>query len=378
MRKILQYFVFICLLPIISIGKTKQDSINGVFQNEVIGLKKGTHIIDSLRSELQKVNSKHEYQLKINEQTLNSISNQISATSFNLTVFGIIFGIAALLLGIYVTYIERKIVSIREETQGLLKSTIETKNEVESINQLIQKDINGLFLKIKREETVYILNRLVKIPKDIGNFMNELLSRELEREDFNFLKKAYEMLPNEDEQGIKISLNAKEQYQLLFFQHFLDLAIKDDLIGSDLVSFYPQAISCAFENDMIKSTEDFSKAIIDKGFQNSEEEINGFIIGLSQSKFSSMNQLYEIIFNSLRNREDRFKFFNLISSNKTSRIGKLKFGSLLISNYTDENNTESEKIVFERIKEIDTELFKEEEKKRKQALESIKRQQEQK
>src|SRR5690606_3882837 len=103
--------------------------------------------------------------------------------------------------------------------------------------------------------------------------------------------------------------------------------------------------------------------IIDKGFQNCEEEINSFIKGLSQSEFNSMEQLYEIIFNGLKNREDRFKFFDLISDDKEVRYGKSKFGSILVSKYSDSNNTESEKIVIDRIKEIDSELTKEQEEK---------------
>jgi len=361
----------ILLIPFTLFGSTNQDSINNVLQKQISILGQRMEVVDSLKHEFNTLNSQHEYQLKINEQTLNSISNQIGATSFNLTVFGILFAIAALGLGIYVTYIERKTVAIREDTRDLLKQTIRTKDEVESINKLIQKDIYGLFLKIKREETVHILNRLLKVPEDISNLSNELLSRELEQEDFSILKEAYLKLKPEKELEpghIRLRMEYKDSYHLLFFQHFLDLAIADETIGPELINFYPEAINCAFKNDITKSTEDFIKAIVDKGFQHCEKEINSYIKGLSQSDFKDFDKVYEILFNGLKNREDRFKFFDLIDNNKDSRIGKSRFGQFLKTNYLNQNPTNSEKGSFDQLLTINKEL-EEEEQKRKKARE---------
>src|SRR5690606_3282036 len=136
---------------------------------------------------------------------------------------------------------ERKIIKLRNENEELLKQTKETKNEVVEINELIQKDIYGLFLKIKREETIHILNRLVKIPEDISNLSQELLSRELRQEDYSLLKKAYlkvKVKPEKENTSDFISFssnyNYKEAYLLLFFQHFLDLSLKDEEINPEL------------------------------------------------------------------------------------------------------------------------------------------------
>ena len=184
--------------------------------------------IKILNNKFENLNNNYEYQLKIHDQTLNSISSQIDATSFNLSIFAILFGILAIGLGIYVTWVERKIIKIREETKSLLEETKNTKNEVVIINDLIQKDLYGLFIKIKREETLHILKRLQNIPKDICNFSNVLLSRELKKEDYELLRNAFIKLKSEGDAYEEDELTkCGDSYILLFFQHFLDLATKD-------------------------------------------------------------------------------------------------------------------------------------------------------
>jgi hypothetical protein len=321
--------------------------------------------IEQLNKDYNELQKKYEYQIKVNDQTLNSISNQIGATSFNLSIFAFLFGILAIGLGVYVTWVERKIIRIREENESLLKQSRQNKNEVVAINELIQKDIYGLFLKIKREETEHILKRLMNVPKDICNVSNELLSRELLEKDFDILKKAYLKL---DDQG-----NYKGDYKIVLFQHFLDLVVKDNELSPELVDYYPIAIQCSFENDIIKSTEDFMKAVIDLGFQKRDKEINSYIKGLSSSQHKDYTKVYEIIFDSLNKRDNQFKFYSLVKKEKDNRAGRVNFGKLLIEKYSETELSDSEKTVIEDIYLIQKELEKEEEerieaeKKRKEA-----------
>ena len=206
MRKIL---LLIILIPLFAISQNSNDSIS-IQQNKL-----KTEELSKDFNELQK---KYEYQIKVNDQTLNNISNQIGATSFNLSIFAFLFGILAIGLGVYVTWVERKIIRLKEENESLLKETKKTKEEVVAINELIQKDIYGLFLKIKREETIHILNRLVKIPEDIANFTEQLISRELEEEDYTLIKKAYLKLnPKTRDTYTGFGMTSKDSYHLLFF-----------------------------------------------------------------------------------------------------------------------------------------------------------------
>lgn len=352
MRKLL---LLIFLLPALNFSQKSNDSLK-VIENE--------KEIKILKNSINEIREKYDYQVRINEQTLNSISNQISATSYNLSIFAFLFGLLAIGLGVYVTWVERKIIKLRDENESLLKQTKQTKNEVVAINELIQKDIFGLFIKIKREETTYILNRLVNIPEDISNLSQELLSRELEQEDYNQLKKAYLKLkskpPKNKNQGfLSGSVDYKTSYLLLFFQHFLDLSLKDDEINSDLVGCYSHAIRCSFENDIVKSTEDFAKSLIDLGYQSKEKEINSFFKGIGQSKFKNLTKIYEIIYNSLKTRDDRFKFYSLLENDKQLKVPKVNFGNLLISEYGKTELTESEKDIIEEVESVSKELLSE-------------------
>jgi len=349
MRKVL---LLILIIPVFAISQNAIDSTL-IHKNQIE--------IEELNENFNELQYKYDYQIKINEQTLNSISNQIGATSFNLSIFAFLFGILAIGLGVYVTWVERKIIRIKEENESLLKETKKTKDEVVAINELIQKDIFGLFLKIKREETIHILNRLVKIPEDIANFTEQLISRELKEEDYTLVKKAYlKLKPKQKEDDYSFGLSYKESYSLLFFQHFLDQAVKDEEIGPELITYYSHGIGCAFENDIIKSTEDFMKSIMDLGFQKRDKEINSFMKGLSSSQHKDFTRIYEIIFNSLNNRDNQFKFYSLIENGKDNRLGKVNFGKLLIKKYSETKFSDSEKTVLEDIQLIEKELLKEE------------------
>jgi hypothetical protein len=348
MKKIL---LLILLIPFISNSQNRIDSIS-IQQNQLN--------IEKLNKNFNELQKKYEYQIKINDQTLSSISNQIGATSFNLSIFAFLFGILAIGLGIYVTWVERKIIKIKDENVSLLKETKQTKEEVVAINKLIQKDIYGLFLKIKREETIHILNRLVKIPEDIANFIEQLISRELKEEDYALVKKAYLKLSLEKREEVYgFGQSYRDSYQLLFFQHFLDQSVKDEEIGLELISNYSHGIECAFENDIIKSTEDFMKSVIDLGFQKRDKEINSFLKSLSTSQHKNCSRVYEIFFNSLSKRDNQFKFYSLIENQKDNRIGKVNFGKLLIERYSQTEISDSEKTIIEDINIIQEELEKE-------------------
>lgn len=298
----------------------------------------------ALKKEILEIKEKYRYQNKINELTMDSVSIQLTASSNNLTVFGILFGFSALIFGIYITYIEGKIVKISEKNTIMLSKSKVIKDEVESINKLIQKDIHGLFIKIKREETLNILNRLVKVPKDISNLIETLLSRELEKEDYFLLKKAFIGVLDSTEDKYK------DDYKLVFFQHFLDLIIKDNDIGSELISFYDHGIHCSFENDVLKSTRDFVKGISDITIVDKENHINSFFAGLSDSDYKNDKEIYEIFFDGLYTKENRFQFFDLLANTANVKIGKDNFAKLISNKYTGDNDlTEHEQSVINTI-----------------------------
>lgn len=313
--------------------------------------------ISILKNNIKNLTDKYDYQVKVNDQALNGISTQLDAASFNISIFSFLFGIIAIILGVYITWVERKIVKLRDENQNLLNETKKTKIEVVEINELIQKDIYGLFLKIKREETIHILNRLVNIPENINNVSSELLSRELIPDDFSLLKSAYQKLP--DEEPIKtgfISIRGtyKDSYLLLFFQHFLEQTIKDVDLRFDIRNFFDTGIRCAFKNDIVKSAKDFTKSINDLGYEDLKADIIRFFDALSESKFKDFIPLYETIFNNLKNKDFQFEIITLIDSNK-GKIAKIKLGRLYIDKYKNEKLIEREKELIADLKILEKE-----------------------
>ena len=229
---------------------------------------------------------------------------------------------------------------------------------------MIQNDIYGLFKKIKRQETIDILTRLKKIPKDILNVNTLLVSRDLLQEDFVGLKEAYSNLDND--------IECRNSYKILFFQHFLTNSLNDEILRTELTDFIPHAIRCSFENDILKSTHDFVLVVVDLGINNFRKEANNYFQGLSVSEFKNNASVYTTMFESLKTRQNRFDFINLIESKKERRIAKINLGKLLIKEYSQSTLTETESLTIQEIEDIEKELIKEKEEAAKKAEETAK------
>ena len=343
------------LLFILSIKLFATKSADSILLNRIVNIEINYSKKEILELTVNDLKERIANEEKLNEKTIESISKQLDAASYNLTLFGILFGLGAICIGIYVTYIERKIVKIGEENKELLVKNQKIKIEVEELNKLIQNDIYGLFLKIKREETVNILDRLVKVPRDITNVCPLLLSRELIQIDFIKIKEAYDKLKltNIRDEGEEDSIaHYSHQYKVVFFQHFLNQVIKNDDLRKDMIDFYLIGIDNAFENDILKCTFDFTSTIVDIGIHNFKPEINKYFEGLSLSEHKKYLEVYQLFYDTLLSRKNRFEFFSLIQTTVTSQKAKIKYGQLLIDNYTSDNPSESEKLIFTQINDL--------------------------
>ncbi len=344
--KIMKKIITILLLLISTtvLAQSKQDTTWEARMNKI------EHQIINIESKnfenkILNLKEQLDFQQKMIEQSGNGISNQLESASYNLTLFGLLFAVAAIGLGIYVTYIERKIVNIGEENRTLLTKNQKIKEDVEALNKLIQSDIYNLFLKIKREESVHILDRLVKVPRDISNVSNTLLSRELEQEDFVKLRQAYLSLGDNQ-------VEYQHQYNILFFQHFLGQSLKDEKLRQNISKFIPSGIRAAFDNDIVKSTSDFVTVIVDKGIQEFKSEINLYFKGLTNSEYKNYGVVYQLLFDNLKSRKNRFETFNVVESIQDNRHAKIEFGTLLQNLYAGDNPTEFEHFAYAELKEL--------------------------
>lgn len=310
----------------------------------------------NLNEKFDALNKSFENQLSSNDRTLNKISSQIEATSFNLTIFGIILGFIAVGLGVYVTFIERKIVQLRDENKALLDETKRAKNEVEELNNKIQNDIYGLFLKIKKEETNHLLDRMIKVPKDISNLFNELASRELDDNDFQKIKQAYTKL-----KGLKSHESFIYNYHVLFFQHFLYQIMGDNSLHSEVLKNYQMCVDCAFDNDIIKSTNDFIRFIIrDRNIEKYNNEIKIFSSAIANSEFKEFNELFDLISKLLANSENRIKYMKALSSeSRDDKEFKIRFGTIVLSELNGQDLSDEETSLKIELEALEKQIAKE-------------------
>lgn len=336
--------ILLSFLTLTAFSQAKQDTSWKIRLNRV-----ETQINDLEKQQFEReisiLKDKLAFQQTISEQSISSVSNQLDSASYNLTVFGILFAIAAIGLGVYVTYVERKIVKIGEENKELLMKNQKIKDDVEAINNLIQSDIYNLFLKIKREETIHTLDRLIKVPKDMTNVCDTLLSRELEQEDFSKLRQAYFNLGESGK-------DYQHQYHILFFQHFFAQALRDEKLRETISDFIPTGVLAAFENDILKSTVDFATLLVDKGVQEFQKEIRLFFNGLTNSEYKNFNPVFQTLFDNLKSRKNRFDLYTIVEAVPEQRIAKIEFGKLLENKYLVDNPSQSEQLAFEDLKEL--------------------------
>ena len=336
--------ILFLLFAIVLYSQNIQDTtwkarINKI-ENKLIGIDK-----QNTTFEIENIKNKLDYQQKLNEQTYTSISNQLDAASYNLTLFGILFAMAAIAIGVYVTKIERTVVRIGVVNKELLVKNQKIKEDVEAVNNLIKNNIHNLYLQIKREETDYILDRLIKVPKEIKNVGYTLLSRELQPEDFSKFRKAYINLEKNDS-------NDKFYYNQIFNRHFLAQMLKDEMLRKEFSGYIGYNIHYSLENEIMKCTADFANVLVDGGIQEYKKEINHFFWGLTVSKYEEYHNVYQLLFDNLRSRKNRFDTFNVVESVQDKLLAKIAFGNLLLNQYSTDNLAESERLAFIELSDL--------------------------
>lgn len=146
------------------------------------------------------------------------LSNQISIANYSL-------GLATLFLtvvGIFLAWYINK----------LIEKVDRAKLEVDTVKKAIDDNASELFKKLKREETMGLLERLREVPEDVSNIGPLLFSRDLLESDFTYLKDSYLKIKH----GLHKDRDAESTYISLLMQHFPYLAFKDEILNADMVS----------------------------------------------------------------------------------------------------------------------------------------------
>ena len=293
----------------VSIGRS-----DAKIENLNIDLKDIEESVDGLAKQVENLSYLVETQKEIISQEQSAIENSMGAVNIFLAVFALILTIGGIYLGWFINrreknvqYLLKQVETKKEEVEKLEEKTSNTRKEVMELSDNINKDIEGLYAKLRREETITHLKRLVYEPNDIGNILPLLLSRELIESDFKYLLTAYRNLENKDDNGVVPGglLYRKGQYLMLFYQHFCGQALCHELVAAEIVSFFPYLLRCAFKNDVISSTTSmvnyFNRGNV---AVNKVETIYLYLKALHESKHSNLEDAYSIIVSKYRSDDE--------------------------------------------------------------------------
>lgn len=239
---------------------------------------------------------------------------------------------------------QRETMSLREDVEQkkkdveILKVDIDaTSSRIEKMQEEINNDIEGLYQRLRREETVTLLKRLVAVPQDISNISKMLLARQLEKEYFGLLHKAYNQLmiecPEDADQSILFRPSYKSSYLLLFFQHYCGESLRTSGLKEDVIAFFPTALSCAFKVDVVNSTLSIVETLNGTVDDDIYEVLCKYLSALSGSKHGKYIEPYRIIATKCGDEIDLRKVWDkLVEQN----VIIVPFGNQLCARYCDD------------------------------------------
>ena len=240
------------------------------------------------------------------EVSNSTIANELSAASHSLNIFSWVIAITGVSIGAYVTFLFYRVKKIKSEVVNAKQYVDNTKKCVVEIDSQIQSNLEGLYKRLREEETKTLIARLVEEPLDLPNIENLLLSRNIDDSLFPLLKEAFINLlktGREDEKPDPDKLSFKKGYLLLFFQHFFYNSILDDDLRDFFPSFYSDGMYCEFKRDIIKTTEDLCKALsLDAVPFDREFFLYVFLVALNSSKFKKLIELKNILESQIKNK----------------------------------------------------------------------------
>lgn len=300
--------------------------------------------IDTLKY-LEDLNENIDAVRRIVDVSNSTIANEISAVNTMLVAFTIVFGIVGVLLGSYISWLQRKVSKMSDNIEEKERTIKSLAKAVEETENKIQSDISGLYTQLRKEETMTLLYRLEEEPEDISNLVELLLARPLEKEGFPILKRAFIQLMNIDDEANTdgfFSPSKRKQYSLLFFQHFLYQSILDDELRPEVVKDFKRDVECAFKNDIIRSTKDLCKALSDRRATFDKISLlKSYLIALNQSKYSVLEELRTIFQDNL----DKGLLVEAIDQCTSDKVYLSLFGIVAPSDV--ETNNDNDEIAHE-------------------------------
>lgn len=297
--------------------KNRIDSLEITTKESRVEIEAIASSINSLYKEVEFLSNIVDKQSELIGQEQSAIENSLTGTAMRLDIFSLILAVAGIFLGIYINRKENSIQELLTNVKKLEQKTTETKDDIIQLNEEINDDIEGLYNRLKKEETCSLYKRLVDEPLDIANIGTLLLARKIENSNFKYLILAYKKFKKIDSRFIEEDIHGyKEQYLLQFFQHFFGQAICHPLVQKDLLNFLPTGFKCAYESDVINSSNSLIYCLNkNKDIDNKEHILYNYIKELNASKYKSTTIPYEIITSKYNNQKELISIWNKLIDN---------------------------------------------------------------
>lgn len=266
------------------------DSSNVIICNNTKTINEHTKNIEFIYNLFEKQGELIEKEQSVIEKSLN-------ATSLRLDIFAIIIAIISIFLSVYINRKEKIMQGLLADVKEIEQKISKTKAEILNLNEMINNDIEGIYERLKREETITYLKRLVYEPNDIFNLIKMLVSRELNINDFKYLLLAYKKFKensvNEDE---LIRTQSQSLYLIVFYQHFCGQSITHDLVREDLICAFSSMMDSAFKKDVCNATHSLINCLNkDASHLDRTDILYKYIVSLFNSKFRTYEEPYKIV-----------------------------------------------------------------------------------
>ncbi len=305
MKKLLFFMFAMLVCPNLHAQKlqVRVDSLSASINWSDAKIENINKSIEELSKQVENLSYIVESQKDIISQEQSAIENSMGAINTQLTVFSVLLAIGGIFLGVYINRKENNMQSLlkqveqkKDEVEKLEEKTSKTKKEIEELNNDINNDIEGLYAKLRREETTTLLKRLVYEPNDVVNLGTMLVSRGLEVGDFKYLLLAYRKLKENSDPTDEEYIRMQGAYIIIFFQHFCGQSVLHELVKDDIISFFVPAMDCAFLNDIKNSTQSLIGCLNKSDAEKDKADIIfKYISALNESKYKTHNELYEMI-----------------------------------------------------------------------------------
>ena len=269
--------------------------------------------VDSLQNGLSVLQYKTDLLSSILETSNDSISNQLSAAGYLLALIAVVIAVVSIVLGYYIHNRKKEIEAIGNTIEEKKIAMERIEKETKELDERIHCNLKDLYQELRKEETDALIDRLVLEPLDISNLIKLLLAREVDDNNFGKLKEAYlkikdtievEYLGDDGHTYVESYRGYKNNYLLLFFQHYCFQALQDDTMRPELVKRFGLACRQAFKRDIIKSTIDLCRALSDDNSTfNKEDVLVAYLKALNGSKHRGYEELKNILEQNIKPNE---------------------------------------------------------------------------